>query len=408
MAQLGFGLNVNESAYTSGYDQYKVSLLDALGAEAKTAWQFNPLQSTRTLSELATSRAEAREADQIPIPRDDLNKEYSDMGLFFEEDEYQSVVDIMVQAKEEERARQSISQRGPQGFLPGVAKFGVGLGVSLADPINIASAFIPVVSQARMAKWVASQGFGKARLAKGVVEGAVGAAILEPLVLGAATEVQADYGVVDSFLNITFGSILGGGLHVGAGKLKDFAAERQFKADVKKGRELAGVDSDVDVEFNLYKKYYPEDGELMMNLKKTDPATRATLLKKSVNDLLSENPVDVIPVAKADPTLNKTKSIAETSTPTPKTAANLENQQTQVALNDVEQNTVNKGEPEIDSDIDTLQARLEVKRSEGPELRFDQDAQEVDVASKELDELETKSEELDFAIKDAINCANGR
>ena len=408
MAQLGFGLNVNESAYTSGYDQYKVSLLDALGAEAKTAWQFNPLQSTRTLSELATSRAEAREADQIPIPRDDLNKEYSDMGLFFEEDEYQSVVDIMVQAKEEERARQSISQRGPQGFLPGVAKFGVGLGVSLADPINIASAFIPVVSQARMAKWVASQGFGKARLAKGVVEGAVGAAILEPLVLGAATEVQADYGVVDSFLNITFGSILGGGLHVGAGKLKDFAAERQFKADVKKGRELAGVDSDVDVEFNLYKKYYPEDGELMMNLKKTDPATRATLLKKSVNDLLSENPVDVIPVAKADPTLNKTKSIAETSTPTPKTAANLENQQTQVALNDVEQNTVNKGEPEIDADIDTLQARLEVKRSEGPELRFDQDAQEVDVASKELDELETKSEELDFAIKDAINCANGR
>ena len=408
MAQLGFGLNVNESAYTSGYDQYKVSLLDALGAEAKTAWQFNPLQSARTLSELATSRAEARDADQIPIPRDDLNTQYSDMGLFFEEDEYQSVVDIMVQAKEEERARQSISQRGPQGFLPGVAKFGVGLGVSLADPINIASAFIPVVSQARMAKWVASQGFGKARLAKGVVEGAVGAAILEPLVLGAATEVQADYGVVDSFLNITFGSILGGGLHVGAGKLKDFAAERQFKADVKKGRELAGVDSDVDVEFNLYKKYYPEDGELMMNLKKTDPATRATLLKKSVNDLLSENPVDVIPVAKADPTLNKTKSIAETSTPTPKTAANLDNQQTQVALNDVEQNTVNKGEPEIDSDIDTLQARLEVKRSEGPELRFDQDAQEVDVASKELDELETKSEELDFAIKDAINCANGR
>lgn len=408
MAQLGFGLNVNESAYTSGYDQYKVSLLDALGAEAKTAWQFNPLQSARTLSELATSRAEARDADQIPIPRDDLNTQYSDMGLFFEEDEYQSVVDIMVQAKEEERARQSISQRGPQGFLPGLAKFGVGLGVSLADPINIASAFIPVVSQARMAKWVASQGFGKARLAKGVVEGAVGAAILEPLVLGAATEVQADYGVVDSFLNITFGSILGGGLHVGAGKLKDFAAERQFKADVKKGRELAGVDSDVDVEFNLYKKYYPEDGELMMNLKKTDPATRATLLKKSVNDLLSENPVDVTPIAKSDPTLRKTKSVAETPTPTPKTAANLENKQAQVALDDVEQNTVNKGESEIDADIDNLQARLEVKRSENPELRFDENVQEVDVAAKELDELETKSDELDFAIKDAINCANGR
>ena len=388
--------------------KYQTSLGDVLSAEAETQWKYNPLESLFTYGDLATTRMRSKFKKQEPVPRDDLNKQYSDMGLFFEEDEYQSVVDIMVQAKEEERARQDISQRGPKGFGPGLAKFGVGLGVSILDPINVASAFIPVVGQARMAQMVARQGFGRARLIKGVAEGAVGAAVVEPLVLGAATEIQADYGVVDSFLNITFGSILGGGLHVGAGKLKDVIASGQFKANIRNARAKAGIDSDVDVELNLYKKYYPEDGELMMALEKSDPNTHRTLLQKSVGDLLLENPVDVVPIAKADATLSKTKVISEISTPTPKTKANLEKTQTQDILDNVEQNTVNKGEPEIDADIDTLQARLEVKRLEGPELRFDQDAQEVDLASKELDELETKSDELDFAIKDAINCANGR
>tara|TARA_R110000868_G_scaffold407111_2_gene688217 strand:+ start:5643 stop:6875 length:1233 start_codon:yes stop_codon:yes gene_type:complete len=410
MAQLGFGLNVDNTAQTGGYDQYQTSFFDTLGAVAKETWNFNPLKSTQTLSQLATERSDAAMEQQIPISRDILNKQHSDKGLFFEEDEYQSVVDIMLRAKEEERARQDIIARGPTGVGVGIAKFGVGLGVSLLDPINLASAFIPVVNQARMAKLVASQGFTKARLIRGAAEGAVGAAIVEPLVYLAATDIQADYGLTDSFLNITFGTILGGGLHTAVGKFQDVRAEKKFRREVLAAREKFGVESDVTPELNLYKKYYPENSEFMMALEKSDPRTHRALLEKSVNDLLLEKPVDVVPIAKADPELNKaveTKGVDIIDTVkavdnSPLTTSG------ERALDNIEKNTVNKGEPEIDTDILSLKTRLDAKRAEGPELKFDQDQAEIDLATKELDEIEAKPDEIDFAVKDAINCMNGR
>jgi hypothetical protein len=99
----------------------------------------------------------------------------------------------------------------------------------MLDPINIAASFIPVFGQARFAALAARTSLRTARLTRGVVEGAVGAAVVEPLVYSAAKRVQADYGAVDSLLNITFGSILGGGLHVGVGKLRDIKTARKFK-----------------------------------------------------------------------------------------------------------------------------------------------------------------------------------
>ena len=123
----------------------------------------------------------------------------------------------MVDEKKEERARQSIISRGPEGswnpfskgFYVGAAKFGTGLAVSMLDPINIGASFIPVFGQARFAALAARQGLRTARLTRGVVEGAVGAALVEPIVYSAAKRVQADYGAADSLLNIAFGSILG-------------------------------------------------------------------------------------------------------------------------------------------------------------------------------------------------------
>ena len=48
-------------------------------------------------------------------------------GIFFEQDEKQSTVDILVERKKEERNRQSIIQRGPESnlgnlYLPAVAR----------------------------------------------------------------------------------------------------------------------------------------------------------------------------------------------------------------------------------------------------------------------------------------------
>ena len=40
MAQLGFGLNINETAAKTGYDQYSVRLGETLGAVAADNWNF--------------------------------------------------------------------------------------------------------------------------------------------------------------------------------------------------------------------------------------------------------------------------------------------------------------------------------------------------------------------------------
>ena len=64
------------------------------------------------------------------------------------------------------------------------------------------------------------------------------------------------YGETKSFLNITFGTIIGGGLHVGVGKLKDLNTARKFKKRMKK----AGTP---DEQLNLYKEYYPENAPIM-------------------------------------------------------------------------------------------------------------------------------------------------
>ena len=403
MGQIGFGLDINTSVQESGYDQYIVGLGDVLKATAKETWARNPLESTQTLIEL--QRAKQNENSPL-VPKDQLNNEYGKLGLSFEEDEYQSVVDLMVEEKQAERERQSIIARGPQGFGVGVAKFAVGLGVSMLDPINVASAFIPVVGQARMAQMVAKQGFTRARLAKGVKEGAVGAAVVEPIVALAASELQADYGLADSFLNITFGSILGGGLHVASGKLSDLAIRTEFKAKVRRAREDLGIDSPNlrEAEINLYKAYYPENSAVMRDLEKTDPQTRKTLLEKSLNDLLLEKEVDVSPIVDADLTLKQSSDTSAKPTNRVKEETPRIDQQEKTAVN----NTVNKTEEDFDIEIDNLTQRLEEKRQARPELRFDEDAKEIQAASEALDEAQVKSADLEAAIKDLTNCINGR
>ena len=223
MAQFGFGLNINKTAQETGYDQYKTNLFESLGAVAKDNWNYNPVISLMTYGDTLQAESESRLQNIEPVDRNVLNEKYKDIGLYFEQDEYQSVVNIMVDQKEKELERQSIIQRGPKGswnplvggFYVGAAKLATGIGVSFLDPINIGVSFIPVFGQANFARVAAATSFRTARLARGAVEGAVGATLVEPLIYGVAQKVQADYDLVDSFMNIGFGSVIGGGLHVG-------------------------------------------------------------------------------------------------------------------------------------------------------------------------------------------------
>ena len=417
MAGLGFSLDTDTTAQKNGYDRYNTTLRETLGAVAAENWKFNPISSIGIYRSVLAAQSEALKNNIDRVDRKELNKEYSDLGLYFEEDEYQSVVDIMVSEKKEERRRQSIIARGPQGswnpfssgFYVGAAKFGTGLAVSMADFINIGASFIPIVGQARFAQLAARTSLRTARLTRGVAEGAFGAALVEPIVYSTAQRIQADYDLRDSFLNITFGSILGGGLHVGVGKIRDINTARKFKKfreKVKQARTDLNIKSgEVEPELNLYKEYFPENGELMLKLEKTDPRTRKLLLQKSLGELMSERPVDTSAVVNADPVLRSTPESTAVPEITPRPKPSFD----EVELNTVEKTVENKTPIQKDSEIDLLSSQLDTLKANQAELKLKfADETEVKKAKEELDEVNNKSKELDEVVTDFINCRNGR
>ena len=411
---LGFGLNINDTAQESGYDQYKSSLFESLGAVAADNWNFNPGSSLVLWSQKIDAQIQSTKQNLERVKRQDLNKEYAKIGLYFDEDEYQSVVDIMVKEKKEERARQSIIERGPEGswnplnkgFYVGAAKLTTGLAVSMVDPINIAASFIPVFGQARFAKLVAKQGFTKARAVRGAVEGIAGAAIVEPLVYGVAQSVQADYDLYDSFLNIGFGAVMGSGLHVGAGKLKDANTRRKWNNRITEGKKILGDNSEAKVDINFYREYYPETSEIMRDLEASDPRTRLALLQKAMGDQILDNPTDVTHVANGDPVLRDSPD----AKPNPDVNARPKTSLDEMELNNLEQTVVNKNIAEDIADNDILESQLNdlKNKQKDLDLSFSNDDAAVKVASDEFNEVNTRSKDLDAIIKDAINCVNGR
>jgi hypothetical protein len=120
--------------------------------------------------------------------------------------------------------------RGPQNTYG--TFFLASMATNFLDPINVGSAFIPVVGQTRFASMVARSGKNVARLKRGFVEGLVGNALVEPIVYGVATSEQADYDKYDAFFNVAVGGVIGSTLHASFGKIGDVIAEKTGKPNI--------------------------------------------------------------------------------------------------------------------------------------------------------------------------------
>jgi len=418
MANFTFGLNLNETAQESGYDQYKTTFGQALGATYEETINFNPAVRSYSSYKIATAKNESANSGAEKINKNELNKEYAELGLYFDNDEYQSVVDIMVDQKKEERERQSILERGPQGswnpfssgFYVGASKLAVGIGASFLDPINIGASFIPVFGQARFAALAARTTLPRARAIRGAVEGSFGAAVVEPIVYSSAKQVQADYGIVDSFMNIGFGTILGTGLHVGAGKLKDIRTARKFQEQLIKNKKDLDAGTGGEPELNLYKQYYPENSDIMMKLEKTDPRTRELLLKKAIGDVMQDNPVDVTGVANADATLRSGKSEA----PTTKIEGTKKLTTDELELQNFNKKIINKDSQALEKDTPIMEQRLleirnkQTEKGLNYELKSKTGEKTVQSTKDDLEAVKTREKDLNDVLADHINCINGR
>ena len=221
-------IEFNQNRQNTYFDATKVGTLDVLGATLEETFYYNPTNAVDRFLEMQFGQGRT---GNILSPEQYKTSEYFREGFDLpEEGIKEGYAQLLAQNYDKRAAITQTLSRSKGGFGLGAAQFGTMLLGSVLDPINVASAFIPVFPAARYAHLVKNLGLTKARAVRGVVEGSVGAALVEPIVLGqAALEQDENYNLLDSFLNVTIGGVLGGGLHVGFGKLSDTIERRSQK-----------------------------------------------------------------------------------------------------------------------------------------------------------------------------------
>lgn len=212
---------------------------------------------------------------------EEATKKYQIGGLKFDEPIGENTAKELYDKQFSQLRRQEIMRLGPQGLGGGAVKFGAGLASTFTDPVGlVASALVPELLLAKGAKAFggaaktymtarAGQTIGQ-RASFGAVEGASGAALFEPLVYLSQQKDQLDYGLADSFLNITFGGILGGGIHA-LGRGLELRAE---KADQIKVQAREKLDSEVS--------------NLIDELDRLDRDDRINLTRTALNEVMQD------------------------------------------------------------------------------------------------------------------------
>lgn len=194
---------------------------DALSASFNEAISDNVTTKLLEWNDLRNKKQEAIDQGKKFIPKNEAQAIAQKQGVnvnnlpdSIDEDS----LNFLIERQYKKKVRGEVIQSANSGF----ANITGGLAGSLVDPLNVATAFIPVVGQAKMAAIAARTTLGArlaGRAAVGAIEGAVGAAILEPASYALSQELGDEYTVANSFMNIAFGTVLGAGLHtaVGAG-----------------------------------------------------------------------------------------------------------------------------------------------------------------------------------------------
>tara|TARA_R110000796_G_scaffold249078_1_gene376488 strand:- start:1680 stop:3401 length:1722 start_codon:yes stop_codon:yes gene_type:complete len=210
----------SENLHNEYFNYSKASNLDVLSAALTETIYYNP--GSAALRLINQSHFQGKQGEKL-TKEEWAESEYFREGIEVKEDGIKTgLASLLAERKDERDVFNLTLSRSKGGLGMGIAKFGVGIAGSFLDPLNVASAFIPVFSTARIATMASKYGKTGARVRVGAVEGAVGATAVEPLVIGAAVaEQDKDYGLMDSFLNVTIGTVLGTGLHVGFGAISD-------------------------------------------------------------------------------------------------------------------------------------------------------------------------------------------
>ena len=178
-----------------------------------------------TGSEIVGKYADEKPREVVRLSADDARKKIAETGVKLTVPDSgisDEALDILIRNQQDRTARNNIIERSPNG-LRNVAGFGAAFAGSLLDPINVATGLVPIIGEARYTALLAQSagsfaGRTAIRAGVGFAEGVVGAAAIEPMMYGLNKQLQNDYTMTDSLLNVAFGGVFGGGLHtIGGG-----------------------------------------------------------------------------------------------------------------------------------------------------------------------------------------------
>ncbi|WP_227136743.1 hypothetical protein [Kosakonia radicincitans] len=148
----------------------------------------------------------------------------------------QSFLDHVIDERRQSLAKQQIAASAPSGWVATPLNFAANLAGSMADPGNVALAFVPFAGEAKAATMLGR--FGE-RLVTGARLGAAQAVATVPLTAQAAAAEGEDFTYGNALESTFYNTLAGGLMHAGGGLISDLVRTR--RAGVSPERPVGSV-----------------------------------------------------------------------------------------------------------------------------------------------------------------------
>lgn len=201
----------------------------------KHMFEDTTIGSVKRINDINKARAEAEDNEMLTA--EEANAKYAQYGVHFNNPIRKQEAEVIAAQKIKEMAARERLSRSEGTFMSGVASLAGSMVGSLADPINIATLFIPVSKLIPALKGLEATGFMGRTLVRGA-DGVIMNSLVEPLPLYAASIDQRDYTMADSLFNLAAGGLFNAGMGALIDGVRGLAAGELFNSNVASAVEL--------------------------------------------------------------------------------------------------------------------------------------------------------------------------
>ena len=201
----------------------------------KHMFEDTTIGSVNRINAINKARAEAEDNEMLTA--EEANAKYAQYGVHFNNPIRKQEAEVIAAQKIKEMAARERLSRSEGTFMSGVASLTGSMVGSLADPINIATLFIPVSKLIPALKGLEATGLMGRTLVRGA-DGVIMNSLVEPLPLYAASIDQRDYTMADSMFNLAAGGLFNAGMGALIDGVRGLAAGELFNSNVASAVEL--------------------------------------------------------------------------------------------------------------------------------------------------------------------------